>query len=153
MNRRTFDSLFTTNQLQMLKILLPCLPPSSQGGLAVYIKMQELQYTLEYMKHHTKNQPLLPPPEENDIFDQLFPYCSPSQKDQILQFQEMSRQMESIRDAVEMAQMMQDMFPEGAPGGNPDFSQLMGMFSAMGNNAEGTPSSETVSSSESNPET
>ena len=31
-----FDSLFTTNQIQMLKILLPRLAPEHQGGFAVY---------------------------------------------------------------------------------------------------------------------
>lgn len=135
MDLRTFDSTFTTSHLQMLKVLLPYLPPASQSGLAIYIKMQELQYTLEYMKHHPRTSPLLPKPEENCLFEQLLPYCSPSQKEQIQQFQQMNQQMESIRDAMEMAKMMQDLFPEGATGENMDFSQVMSMFSAMGNDS------------------
>ena len=41
-----FDSLFTNNKIQMLKILLPRLIPEQQGGFAVYIKLLELQKTI-----------------------------------------------------------------------------------------------------------
>ena len=45
-----FDSLFTTNRIQMLKILLPRLAPEQQSGFAVYIKLLELQYTLSLLR-------------------------------------------------------------------------------------------------------
>ena len=45
-----FDSLFTTNQIQMLKILLPWLAPEHQGGFAVYIKLLELQYAFTFLR-------------------------------------------------------------------------------------------------------
>ena len=44
-----FDSLFTTNRIQILKILLPRLAPEHQSGFAVYIKLLELQYTLSFL--------------------------------------------------------------------------------------------------------
>ena len=47
-----FDSLFTTNQIQMLKILLPRLAPEHQGGFAVYIKLLELQYAFTFLRRH-----------------------------------------------------------------------------------------------------
>ena len=45
-----FDMLFTTNQLQLMKVLLPCLSPSMQKYFAIYIKYQELQYTISYFR-------------------------------------------------------------------------------------------------------
>ena len=47
-----FDSLFTSNKIQMLKILLPRLIPEQQGGFAVYIKLLELQYTLTFLRRY-----------------------------------------------------------------------------------------------------
>lgn len=43
-----FDALTTSTELQMLKLILPYLPPSVQGFLAFYIKFLELQKTLQY---------------------------------------------------------------------------------------------------------
>lgn len=47
-----FDSLFTTNRIQLLKILLPRLAPRQQSCFAVYIKLLELQYTLSFLRSH-----------------------------------------------------------------------------------------------------
>ena len=47
-----FDSLFTTNKIQMLKILLPRLVPEQQGGFAIYIKLLELRYTFSFLRRH-----------------------------------------------------------------------------------------------------
>ena len=41
-----FDTLFTSNRIQILKILAYYMDPRLLKGLAVYIKMSELQYTL-----------------------------------------------------------------------------------------------------------
>lgn len=130
MDRNTFDTLFTTDRLQMLKVLLPCLPPDKQGGLAVYIKMQELFYTMEYIRtnSHRLTEKLGPAPTGDTLFEQILPYCNASQKSQVRQFQQMSRQMDSLKEMMEMMQMMQEMFPEGMNAENMDLSQLMGMF-------------------------
>ena len=47
-----FDSLYTTNHIQMLKILLPCLNPPLQKNLALYIKFLELRYTISFLSAH-----------------------------------------------------------------------------------------------------
>ena len=47
-----FDALFTTNHIQMLKLLLSYMEPSVQGRLAVYIKFLELQHTLQLIREH-----------------------------------------------------------------------------------------------------
>ena len=51
-----FDSLFTNNQIQMLKILLPRLAPEHQVGFAVYIKFLELQYAFTFLRRHSGKQ-------------------------------------------------------------------------------------------------
>lgn len=132
MERSAFDALFTTERLQILKVLLPCLPPDKQGGLAVYIKMQELFYTMDLVRNspHRLRNALGPAPTGASLFEQILPFCSPSQRDQIRQFQQMSQQMDSMREMMEMVQMMQSMFPEGMNPEDMDISQMMGMFSA-----------------------
>ena len=44
-----FDTLYTQNHIQILKILLPYFDPYGQNHLAVWIKYLELRYTLEYV--------------------------------------------------------------------------------------------------------
>ena len=44
-----FDTLFTSNRIQILKILAYYMDPRLLKGLAVYIKMSELQYTLQFV--------------------------------------------------------------------------------------------------------
>lgn len=50
-NVMAFDALYTTNQIQKLKVLLPYIEPSMQKHLAVYIKYMELQYTINLTKN------------------------------------------------------------------------------------------------------
>lgn len=47
-----FDTLYTQNHIQILKILLPYFDPYGQNHLAVWIKYLELRYTLEYVSRH-----------------------------------------------------------------------------------------------------
>ena len=46
----TFDTLFTNNQIQKLKILMTYLDRSMQKNMAIYIKYLELQYTMEFFR-------------------------------------------------------------------------------------------------------
>lgn len=49
---QTFDALYTTNQIQIMKILLPYCNPDSRRGLAVMIKFMEFDYTLRFARTH-----------------------------------------------------------------------------------------------------
>lgn len=49
-----FDTLFTTNHIQMCKVLLSYLPAPYQSTLAVYIKLAELNYTFSFLKRHPR---------------------------------------------------------------------------------------------------
>lgn len=133
-----FDSLFTSNRIQMLKILLPWLAPSQQSGFAVYIKLLELQYTFSFLRRHSDvrllgNRSGL----SSDFFqgdsagtiallDELLPFSGPQERARIDGMKNMMANLKKMQEMMEMMQMVQEMFPEGAGGGNP-----MDMFSGM----------------------
>ena len=41
-----FDTLFCTNHIQMLKVILPYMDNQTQKSMAIYIKFLELNYTI-----------------------------------------------------------------------------------------------------------
>ncbi len=144
----TFDSLFTTNRIQILKILLPRLAPEQQYGFAVYIKLLELQYTLNLMRRQ-------PPIRlfgdskrlsadffqgDNagtmDLLDELLPFSGPEGRAKIENMKNMMANMKKMQEMMEMIQMMQELFPEGSGGDNPmDFFTGMSGMSGMPNMA------------------
>lgn len=133
-----FDSLFTTNRIQMLKILLFRLSPEAQGSFALYIKFLELQYTFSYLQKH----PSIPLPgagrplsgslfqgdnsDTIELLDELLPFSGPEERGKIEGMKSMLQNMSKFQEMMEMMQMMQEMFPEGMSADNP-----MSMFSGM----------------------
>ena len=125
----SFDSIFTSGSLQMLKVLLPCLPADKRGGFAIFIRMQELLFTMDQVRRFRGSIPMESPPAGEALLDALLPYCNSSQEEQLRQMKSMLKQMEQIRETMEMAQMMQELFPDGMNPENMDFSQMMDLFS------------------------
>ncbi len=128
-----FDTLFTTNKIQMCKVLLSYLPTSSQKTLAVYIKLSELAYTISFFREHP--DACLPgissdhfsdsPAKSNEDFphicDELMPYLSPGEQDRIRQMKNMMQSFQHMQEMMEMMQMMKELFPEtesASPEGN-----------------------------------
>ena len=74
-----FDSLYTTNQIQLFKILIPYMAPSMQKNLVIYIKYMEFQYTLTlFQKHpyssfHTFSSAVKK--DTTQLFDEILPFC------------------------------------------------------------------------------
>lgn len=135
-----FDSLLTTNHIQMLKVFLSYLAPDLQGGLAVYIKFLELQHTLQFLKNRPKSpvlslrSPLFPlqssGPENplksgsNDtiaFLDELMPFGSPGEQERMQSIKNMMQTMNRMQEMMEMMEMLKELFPEGmnSEGGNP----------------------------------
>ena len=48
-----FDTLYTTNHMKILKLLLPYLEPEHQKKLAIFIKWQELMFTMNFFKQYS----------------------------------------------------------------------------------------------------
>lgn len=127
-----FDTLFTNKNIQMLKILMPYFDLPMQKNLAIYIKFQELQYTMTFFqKYPTASLSPLPKETTFDILKlcgEIMPYCEPSQRAKMENMQNMFQTMQNYKEMMETVQMMKDLFPEGENPMDSDFlSGLTGM--------------------------
>ncbi len=114
-----FDSLFTTNHIQMLKILLPYLDRSAWSKLAVYIKLLELQYTLTFFQQNPSAQF---PSSDRDlssgigditgICDEIQPFCSPTEKEKLQKFKNIFKSIENMQEMMQVMEMMRELSPE-----------------------------------------
>ncbi len=128
-----FDTLFSTNHIQMLKILLPYLDLRLQKSMAVYIKFMELNYTIRfYQKHPT---PLFgrtekePAPELPQICSELLPFCDEKEKKQMEQIKSLFGSMKMYQDILNTVEMMKELMP--------DFD-MNNVFNSTGNSADTT---------------
>lgn len=134
-NVMTFDALYTTNQIQKLKVLLPYLESSMQKHLAVYIKYRELKYTMDYVKRHTVTLCGcgLSPHEKPDLKElcrQLRCYSTPEEIRQLEQIQNVLQTMETMQEMTQTMNAMKEIFPD------------MNMDSIFGNPLSGAAQSE-----------
>lgn len=116
-NVMAFDALYTTNQIQKFKVLLPYMEPSTQKHLAVYIKYMELQYTLSYVQRHpfqicgcsitTEEKPDL-----CALCRQLSLYSTPEEIRQLDQFRNMIQTMETMQEMSQTISALQEIFPD-----------------------------------------
>lgn len=132
MENGNFDSLFSSGKFQMMKVLLPCLPEDKRGFFAVFIRMQELLYTMERVQRAGNVIKMDEPLEGEPLLDTLLPLCDPPWRARILRLKQTMHQMDQWKDVLETAQMMQELFPEGLSAENADLSQLAGLFSDLG---------------------
>lgn len=117
-----FDTLFTTNQIQMMKILLTYMTPSTQKSLAIYIKFMEFQYTISFFQRNPNASfNALPHEDKFDISKlctEILPLCKPDEREKLSQIRSMMENFEHMQEMMQMVQMMQEMFPDGAPFGD-----------------------------------
>lgn len=113
-----FDTIFTTNHLKMLKVLLSYFDPSTQKSLAVFIKLWELQYTLIYVSRHPApfRENMQGPPDIQKICGEIAPYCSPEDKKILDKILQMQQTMENFRQMSQTMEMLKELFPDGIPG-------------------------------------
>lgn len=137
-NVAAFDMLFTTNQIQIMKTLLPYFDQSMQKYIAVFIKYQELQYTISCFKNHVYPVRENTGEEKSDIkkiLPSLLLYCNDAQKKRIQQMEQMLSFMETYKEITEMMELMKDMSDssdkntEGDGMQMPDMDMLLSMLS------------------------
>ena len=116
-NVMAFDALYTTNQIQKLKVLLPYIEPSMQKHLAVYIKYMELQYTINLTKKHAAtlcgcglSQP--EKPDLKKLCKELCLYSTPEEIRQLEQIQNMLQTLETVQEMTQTMNAMQEIFPD-----------------------------------------
>jgi len=114
-----FDTLYTSNQLQMLKIVLPYMKQNMQRFIAIYIKLNELLLAFHF------SSGTYPVKKENDftgMLKYLSPYLSDSEREMMNQFSSMQENMEQFKQMSAMMQMMNET------GGSPE-EALQGFLS------------------------
>lgn len=126
-----FDSLYTTNHIQMLKILLPCLNPPLQKNLALYIKFLELRYTISFLNAHPyvlsgcgfdKKYG-----EQEIPVDDLLPYLTPREAENFRQLQKSMDMMKQFSKMQKNMEALKGILPEGM-----DFETLFGQMMGTG---------------------
>jgi hypothetical protein len=132
-----FDAFFTTKHIQMLKLLLRYLDPSLQGHLAVYIKLLELKYTLNFFQNYSvssmKFNPELGYPDGgiNELLDELQPLCSPEELEKIQNLKKMYENLENMQEMMQILEMMQEISPEFFSGGSNAATDFSNLFSGI----------------------
>ena len=131
----TFDTLYTTNEIQLLKLALPLLSGQLQPIAATLIKMRELEYCLSRLPH-TKIQDFSIAVDRLDaFFDSAMPFCNQQQKKLFSQLRQMKQSMKMMEKMQTILQMLPpDAMPfgENGAGTDPDaLSHMFEIFSAM----------------------
>lgn len=125
-----FDTLFSSNHIQMMKILLPYLDNPMQKSMAVFIKFLELSYIIDYYKKHP--YPLCgcagkePLPDFDKLCSELLPYCNEKEKKQMEQLMGFFQSMKMYQDLMHTMEMMKDFMPDS------DMSKLFQGLGQMG---------------------
>lgn len=131
-----FDTLYTNNHIQMLKIIMPYFDHPIRQKLAVYIKYLEFQYTLSYFQSHPfelcgcsyeKNEK-----KEfsvDQICSDIIPFCTTQEKQRIEQIAGLIRTMDMYKEMSRMMEVMKTFNPDGSSGMPADFSP--DMFSSL----------------------
>lgn len=122
-----FDTLYTTNHMQMLKLLSPYLDLESRHKLAIFIKWQELLYTMNITHHYPSSYRRKDYPGKKELdmavlLPLLSPYCSEQEKSMLSQFSQMQSMMNTYRDMAQYMPMLQELMgsfssSEGMPFG------------------------------------
>lgn len=116
-----FDTLFTNNQIQKFKIMIPFLDNQMQKKMAIYIKYRELQYTISYFRRYPYRLcgcfEQESPGNFTGLCHSLMCYADEKEKRQMEQFMSLFRAMEMYQEFSQTMEMMKDFMPDIQPFG------------------------------------
>lgn len=109
-----FDTLYTNQQIQMLKLAMPLLPPVYRSFLAVYIKFLELQYTMNAAgklnfsgsSHERDSNYSLDAKSLDQYFQSIMPYINENDKANLRKIKNMMQTMEQFKQMRPILEMM-----------------------------------------------
>ena len=111
-----FDTLFSNNHIQILKVVLPYLDNHLQKLGAVYIKFLELQYTMDFCRKHPHTIWFCPKQEASVDFaklcNELSPFLSSEEKKQTEQIQNMFHTMKMYHELSKTMETMKEFMPD-----------------------------------------
>ena len=136
-NVMAFDALYTNNQIQKLKVLLPYIDPVMQKNMAIYIKYMELKYTMDFFRKHTflirtaSEEPKMT--DFKKLCKELKPYSTEAEVKQLEQMESMFQTMEMYQEMSQTVNAMQEMFPNmgTADADNPSSVSMEDMLLGM----------------------
>lgn len=109
-----FDSIYTSNHIQILKILMPFFAPMLQKQIALYIKYMELLFTLS--KTRTDIQPpFIQVPFISNIeplYEDIYRYLNSDEQEKFTQIKQTLKSFQDMQDTMEMFKMMQETMSE-----------------------------------------
>lgn len=131
----TFDTLYTTNEIQLLKLALPLLSNQLQPIAATLIKMRELEYCLSRLPHTKIHDFSIAVNRLDTFFDSAMPFCNQQQKKLFSQLRQMKQSMKMMEKMQTILQMLPpDAMPFDGNGNSTDpdaLSHMFEVFSAM----------------------
>lgn len=139
---RKFDTKYSTNKIQCLKIISSHVTPNIQNLLAVYIKFLEIRLCLSRLDNHFNLNEIAHCTDQINIpnlISDIMPYLSPSEQEKVSQIRQTLSQIEHYQSLFSTFQMMQDLFGDGKdnPFGNlspdMDMSELSSMMELFQN--------------------
>lgn len=132
-----FDTLYTNNHIQKLKILSCYLDHETQKRIAVYIKLLELSHTLDIARQMPPYRTPISFDKKLDIVtlcSEIIPFCDRKEQERLQNLKNMYANFENMQEMMQMVEMMQELMPEGfSPEGGMngmDLSQLWDLMNA-----------------------
>lgn len=130
-----FDTLFTNNHIQMLKILYSHLDINARKTIAVYIKFLELQYTLAFFRqtsvssHNDRHNS----PDIATICEEIMPFCDMKEQEKLQSIINMIKNYENMQEMMQMMELIKEIMPEGDTqnAGSMDLSSLINIMSEI----------------------
>lgn len=119
-----FDTLYTTNEIQLLKIALPLLSADLQPLIAALIKARELSYCYQMITHTGLHRFSIETTHLDRFFKEAKSYCNERQRRMFDMLQNLQRTMQIL----EKMQMLSDDIPLD---GNLDIASLMQLMPLM----------------------
>lgn len=119
-----FDAFTTNNHMKILKMLLPYVDSKHQKLLTVYIKWQELIFTMKFFQYYSvnlysadfvKKKNL----DVKNIIPQVLPYCTDNEKQLLMQFNQMQNMMQMMEGIQEYLPFFQQFMSSDTDNGNP----------------------------------
>ena len=118
----TFDTLYTTNEIQILKLALPLLSPSLRPYAALLIKGKELTYCMEHLPKAKIEHASIELSYLDAFLDNALPYCNEKQSNLI-------RQLKQLKHSIDMFEKMKQMMSVFS---EEDVSEISNLFQAFG---------------------
>lgn len=118
----TFDTLYTTNEIQILKLALPLLSPSLRPYVALLIKGKELKYCMDHLPKNKIEHASLELSYLDVFLENALPYCTEKQADLI-------HRLKNLKHNIDMFEKMQGMM---SMFGGEDLSDISSLFGTFG---------------------